>query len=440
MIVHWKPMPKQELALKSNADEILYGGARGGGKTDAGMAWLLYNIKHSLFRGLVIRKNFTDLSDWIDRAKRMYQPAGGKLVGDTFIFPSGARIRTGHLADADAYQKYQGHEYQNELLEELTHIAREGDYEKLRASCRSTIPEIKPQVFATTNPDGPGSEWVKNRWNIPDRPTESVYTEVPTESGVLTRLFVPSTVYDNVVLMETDPKYIQQLESLQDEELKRAWLHGSWEGFGVEGAYYRAQLQRAEEEGRITTVPYDEMLDVHTWCDLGIADSFSIGYFQVANNQWRWIDYDEFEGESLGYAIQTMRDKKYRYGEHYAPHDIEVRELGSGKSRWEIARDLGVRYNVVPRLPVSDGINAVRMRFATLWVDRDKCEKGLKALRNYQKEFDEKRGVYKDKPLHNWASHGADMIRYWATTNFFVQDERDLYQVQQNRNRNFSMR
>lgn len=435
MKIRWEPLPKQKIALSSNANEILFGGARGGGKTDAGLAWLMYDIGNAKYRALVIRRNATDLTDWVDRAKAMYAPCGGKRVGDTFIFPSGARIRTGHLADADAYQKYQGHEYHKILIEELTHISREKDYEKLLASCRSTVEGLIPQIFCTTNPDGAGHEWVKDRWAIPDRPEDSVITFKKGRKMA----FIPSSVYDNTILMEMDKGYIIYLESIEDEELKRAWLEGSWEGFGVEGAYYKTQSQKCDAEHRVVSGLYDPALPVYTWNDLGIADAFSIGYFQFAHNQWRVIDYDEFEGEGLKDVIARMSAKGYTYAEHYAPHDIEVRELGTGVSRKETAASFGVNYNVVPKLGIQDGIDAVRMRYATLWFDKDKCSELIKRLKRYHKEFDEKRGVWKNKPAHDENSHGADMMRYWAVTNVYTPDAQQDFRIQQNRNRNRSM-
>lgn len=435
MLIRWEPQDKQKIALKSNANEILFGGARGGGKTDTGLVWLMYDIGVAQYRALVIRRNATDLSDWIDRAKTMYAPCGAKYVGDTFIFPSGARIRTGHLADADAYQKYQGHEYHKILIEELTHISREKDYEKLLASCRSTVDGLIPQIFCTTNPDGAGHEWVKSRWEITDTPSEPITTFKKGRKLV----FVPSSVYDNKILLEKDKGYVTYLESIEDEELKRAWLEGSWEGFGVEGAYYKTQASRLEKENRVVSGLYDPMLPVYTWNDLGIADSFAIGYFQFAHNQWRVIDYDEFEGEGLKDVINRMNDKGYTYAEHYAPHDIEVRELGTGVSRKETAAGFGVNYNVVPRFGIQDGIDAVRMRFVTLWFDKENCAELLKRLKRYHKEFDEKRGVYKNKPAHDENSHGADMMRYWAVSKVYQPDFMQEQRIMQNRRRNRSM-
>jgi len=147
--VIWNPTSAQVEALKRTEDEVLYGGARGGGKTEAGLAWLLYDHQNAQYRALVIRQNAKDLSDWIDRARAMYVPMGAKVKGQPteIHFPSGAVIRTGHLKDEGAYTQYQGHEYHKILIEELTKIPREKDYEALLGSCRSTVPGIRPQVF-----------------------------------------------------------------------------------------------------------------------------------------------------------------------------------------------------------------------------------------------------------------------------------------------------
>src|SRR3990167_4623469 len=165
----WRPFPKQERALTlpaSKVFEILFGGSRGPGKTDAGMVWLLGEeykpgklyIHHPRYRALILRRSYDDLEDWLDRASYMYKRYGIKIAGKPaeIRWPSGAKFRLGHLKDKRSYEKYLGHEYQRELIEELTQIAREEYYTQILGSCRSTIEELKPQVFATTNPPGVG--------------------------------------------------------------------------------------------------------------------------------------------------------------------------------------------------------------------------------------------------------------------------------------------
>lgn len=251
--------------------------------------------------------------------------------------------------------------------------------------------------------------------------TNEIVSEADGKTFVKKLVFVPAKLEDNPILMNSDPSYLAYLESLKaiDPELYDAWRKGNWKGYGTEGSYYRTQVEEAEQSGRITDVPYDEMLDVHTWCDLGVGDSFAIGYFQVSGFGWRMIDYDEFEGANLGEAVERMRAKGYNYGRHFAPHDIEVRDLSAemrGATRREVARGKGVDYEVVPKIPTQDGINAVRMSLGLLTFDKRKCDVFLKHLRRYHKEFDDKRGVWKATPVHDLHSHAADMIRYWAVS------------------------
>lgn len=409
--VIWQPNPgQQSRALSRTENEILYGGARGGGKTDAAIVFPLRRIDNPRFRFLVIRRNSGDLKDWVDRAKIMWRGTGAEFVQGEVRFPSGAKGTFGHLHDSDAYERYQGHEYHNILIEELTHIPTEELYLKLIGSCRSTVDGLKPQVFCTTNPGNIGHKWVKKRFVEATQPNKRF-----TDKGGRTRIFIPAKIEDNPVLMEKDPHYVAYLDSLP-AGLRQAWREGSWDSFEVKGAYYTKWIDEARREGRITSVPYDKSLEVHTWWDLGVGDSTAILFFQNYGFEWRLIDSFAAEGEGLSYYRNVLKEKGYAYGKHYAPHDIQVRELSTGKSRLETAKGLGINFKVVPRLPIDDGIQAVRTRFNTLWIDQEKCEDFLEAIGQYRKEFDEKRNCFKDKPLHDWTSHYADAMRYWGQT------------------------
>jgi len=226
----WKPLPgPQTEVLRRREREILYGGARGPGKTEAGLAFMVEPeyINNRYYKGLVVRVNYDDLKDWIDRARLFYEPLGVRVSGNpvVFRFPSGALIRTGHLKDENAYQKYLGHEHQKINFEELTLCPTELLYLQLLSTLRSTQSELIPQLFATTNPGGPGHAWVKRRFvDVADCKTF-------TDEVGNTRIFIPGHVYDNPILTENDPAYVKFLESIPDENLKKAWLEGSWDVF-----------------------------------------------------------------------------------------------------------------------------------------------------------------------------------------------------------------
>lgn len=193
------------------------------------MEWLLYDIEKPNYRALVIRRNSTDLSDWIDRAVQLYTPMGAKVTGHpaTITFPSGAIIRTGHLNDDQAYTKYMGHEYQKIVIEEATQIPDEVSYLKLISACRTTDPTITPQVFLTTNPGGIGHNWIKKRF------IDIAPPMTPITKNRRTFIYIPATVDDNPYLYENDPQYLDMLDALKDtdEQLWKAWRLGDWNVF-----------------------------------------------------------------------------------------------------------------------------------------------------------------------------------------------------------------
>lgn len=203
--------------------------------------------------------------------------------------------------------------------------------------------------------------------------------------------------------------------SLMPEEMIEQEFYCSFEAPLI-GAYYGQQMMFLDKQNpkRIGNVPYDPRLPVNTWWDLGMDDSTSIWFAQEYGMEMRLIDYYENSGEGLAHYAKTMKDRGYVYGIHVAPHDINVRELGTGKSRFEVAQDLGIKFRVAKKHTVEDGIEAVRGILPTCWFDETKCERGIAALREYRKDWDEEKKVFRSTPLHNWASHGADAFRIGA--------------------------
>lgn len=224
------------------------------------------------------------------------------------------------------------------------------------------------------------------------------------------------TILDTRVLSEED------MDSERNEGMSETLIQQEYYcsfDQGAEGAYYAKYLNKAELEGRITNIPADPHAPVDTYWDLGVNDETVILFAQNIGQQIHLIDMYRNEGEGLHHYIKVVKDKANKndwvYGDHYAPHDIQVRELGSGaQTRLEIARELGIRFNIVPNLPISEGIELGRGIFQRLWIDSKKCSYFIKSVENYHKHYNEKLNVYSEKPVHDWSSHTADAFRMLA--------------------------
>jgi len=134
----------------------------------------------------------------------------------------------------------------------------------------------------------------------------------------------------------------------------------------------------------------------------------------MIGREMRIIDFYEASGVGLDHYAKVIKDKPYSYERHILPHDVMASELGTGTTRFETLRKLGIRAEALPATRVDDGISAVRMMLPRCWFDKAKCEKGLNALAQYQREWDEKAKAYKPRPLHDWTSHASDSFRYLA--------------------------
>lgn len=203
-------------------------------------------------------------------------------------------------------------------------------------------------------------------------------------------------------------------QGLIDEDDINQEFYCSFEG-GLKGAYYAKLIAKARAEGRITKVPYDPSLPVETWWDLGVNDETVIWFIQRVFREIHVIDFYKNSGEGIPHYVKELQKKPYVYGTHRAPHDIEVRELGTGVSRKETAQKLGLRFTTSPKLDRNDGISAVRTILPRCWFDAEKCEVGIDGLSMYRKEWDSQRRVFLNEPEHDWASHVADAFRTGAT-------------------------
>lgn len=221
------------------------------------------------------------------------------------------------------------------------------------------------------------------------------------------------TVDDTGVLT---PEQIQEeRDSGMDEDMIRQEYFCSFDA-AMRGAYYGDLFEAIEKEKRLTSVPYNPAVPVETWWDLGIGDATAIWFIQRVNQEWHAIDYHEASGQGLEYYARTIFNKPYAYSRHVGPFDLTVRELGTGKSRLEMLALLGLRMEVAPKLKIDDGIQSVRQLLPLFWFDNVKCAAGVKAMSQYRRAYDDKLRMFKDYPLHDWTSHGADAFRTGAVS------------------------
>lgn len=211
--------------------------------------------------------------------------------------------------------------------------------------------------------------------------------------------------------------YVKKSEE-QGEDMRREFPSTPDEAFeaSIEGAYFAKQMEYLRKNNRICSVPYEASVPVNTFWDLGMNDSMVIWFHQRVGLENRFIDYYECSGEGFGHYKKVLSEKGYVYGEHYGPHDLSVKELGTGISRKESAQKLGINFEVVARVPDKlSGIEASRSQLMSCWFDETNCAIGIRHLDNYRKEWDDKLGVFRNAPRHDAASHGADGFQTFAT-------------------------
>ncbi|MWP63100.1 terminase [Gilliamella sp. Pas-s25] len=233
-------------------------------------------------------------------------------------------------------------------------------------------------------------------------------------------------------LTEQQKAWYHAKEKTLGDDMKREYPSIPSEAFeqSIEGAYYARQFRELYKEKRITVLPDNSHLPVYTYWDLGVGDSTAIWFVRKVGEEFHIIDYYENSGEGLRHYMKVLKDKSqnlgYEYAEHWAPHDIDNRELsGDGKSRKQIAKEgyeidgekYSIKFNVAPKLSVDDGIESVREILPLCAFDSSKCEQGIANLEAYRKAWDDKNGCWRDKPLHDHTSHGADAFRYFAVAN-----------------------
>lgn len=223
-----------------------------------------------------------------------------------------------------------------------------------------------------------------------------------------------TAIYKASETRAVDPEELVDAQAIMSHEEYQQEYECSWTA-AIKGAIYGQLMATAEMDKRIGFIPVEPMLDVHTFWDLGISDSMSIWFVQATGNEIRLINYYENNNQGMQHYIQYLetfaKEQQIKYGEHYAPHDIKVRELMTGESRQDTARKMGINFRVVKQHRVEDGIEATRRILPRCWFDANRCKLGIQALSQYKYEYDDKHGTFRKSPLHDWSSHASDSFR-----------------------------
>lgn len=184
----------------------------------------------------------------------------------------------------------------------------------------------------------------------------------------------------------------------------------------LQGSIYGDLLTKMEDERRIARVPYDPSFVVHTAWDCGFNDSTSIIFYQNVGHAINIIDFYENNNQPLPHYATVLKEKEYLYGQHYGPHDLEQTDFSTGRTRREVAYQLGLRFRIAPKQSIEDGIHAVKMLLPRCYIDVDNCSKLINALRHYHRKYNDKDRIYSAKPVHDWSSHACDALRTLAVS------------------------
>jgi phage terminase large subunit len=327
-----------------------------------------------------------------DYAKHYSQAIPNISVNESELridFPNGSRLR---LFGADNYDAMRGLYFDAVILDEPADFPSNA----WPTVIRPALADRKGRATFIGTPKGKNDFWDIYDNSITDPNWFSANLKA-SETGVL------------------DKEELEEARRTMGEDRYLQEFECSFEA-AIQGAYYGTEMQLATESKRVGVVPYDPAIAVVTGWDLGMSDSTSIWFAQFVGQERRIIDFYESSGVGLDHYVKVIKEKEYVYDTHILPHDARVRELGTGKSRIEILQSLGLNgIEIAPSLSVDDGIQATRLFLRTTWFDAERCKRGVEALRQYRRDWDEKGKTWRMRPLHDWTSHSADAMRYLVT-------------------------
>ncbi len=436
----WSPQEGPQTALlQCPIFEVFYGGARGGGKTEASIGdWLEHSSTYGEAAvGIFVRRKFKQLAEVIARTKQIFPKMGGKYNEQKaeWRMPGGGRLKFVYLErDSDA-EEYQGHNYTRVYVEEVTNFPSSGPIDKLRATLRSGS-GVPVGMRLTGNPGGPGHNWVKARYIDPDpagykiiaESCEVVIDDV-LRTVTLERVFIPSKLGDNMLLLRNDPTYVLRLRQSGSEALVKAWLEGNWDI--VDGAYFSEfdEEKHVIDRSLIRFAP-PQTVRFRSF-DWGSARPFSVGWWAIADGTWPKSDemaplpygaifkYQEDYGASgPNKGLHMTADKvearilaqevgdRIRYG--VADPAIFIRNGGPSiaesmpRCRWRRADNKRLPGWEQVRQRLSGDANGVPMMYFA-----DSCEDTIRTLPVLQHDEDNEEDLDTDGE-----DHAADEIRY----------------------------
>jgi len=303
------------------------------------------------------------------------------------IFPNGARVR---LYGAENFDRLRGTYHDGMVLDEYGDMDPRAWPEVLRPS----LADRRGWAVFIGTPKG-RNDFYRIHHAAESDPSWYSLVLRADKTGLL-----PQSELDELRRMMTEDTYSQELLCSFDAAIR--------------GAIYRTELAEMDTASRVCGVPYDPAVPVWTAWDLGIGDATTIVCAQLVGREVHVIDYYEATGEPLTHYVAWLDSKPYRYSTDLLPHDAGARELGTGKTREELLRQNGRKVRVLPRQDIDDGINAVKLLLPRCWMDKAKTERLRECLAHYHRDFNDKMGVFKDVPVHDWSSHAADGMRTLA--------------------------
>jgi hypothetical protein len=403
-----------DLLTSSALHTMLYGGSRSGKTFLLVYAIFLRALKEKNSRHIILRFRFAHakaslIYGTIPDVFRLCFAAMGET--DNYLnkqdwcyrLPNGSEVWVGGLDDKERTEKILGNEYSTIYFNECSQIPYSS---VLKARTRLAQKNgLSKKFYYDENPPSRGhwtfKEFIEHLDPVAVKP-------LPADDYV-SMLMNPAGNRQNL-----DPIYIKILENLPEAERNR-FLLGLF-GDAVSGVVFGAQLNAAYKGGRVRNIPYDPSKEVQTWWDIGRSDYTAIWFLQDFGTEVRYIDFLQDNFKELDFYAKELKAKIYNFGSHNLPHDAAHKRLGmGGKSIGEQLEGMGIKNTVHPVMSSKKAsIDQTRVHMSKCYFDHENCREGLEALEAYHYEYDEKHGMYKDAPEHDWSSHGAEAFIYSA--------------------------